>query len=325
MIARHGRNYLTQGRRETGNTESVGIGCPNPLGLGRVEIPHGYKHAAPLGLNTSTLLPLCVKLSFHSCRLASIRGGLPLFTPHANMSPRWGFKTFGYPLVYKHAAPLGLNTSTLLPLCVKLSFHSCRLASIRGGLPLFTPHANMSPRWGFKTFGYPLVYKHAAPLGLNTSTLLRLCVKLSFHSCRLVSIRGGLPLFTPHANMSPRWGFKTFGYPLVYKHAAPLGLNTSTLLPLCVKLSFHSCRLASIRGGLPLFTPHANMSPRWGFKTFGYSVVYKHAAPLGLNTSTLLRLCVKLSFHSCRLASIRRWLALFTFHAFHTSIASLGL
>ena len=37
-------------------------------------------------------------------------------------------------------------------------------------LPI-TPHANMSPLWGFKTFGYPLVYKHAAPLGLNTSTL----------------------------------------------------------------------------------------------------------------------------------------------------------
>ena len=34
-----------------------------------------------------------------------------------------------------------------------------------------THHANMSPRWGLKTFGYPMVYKHAAPLGLNTSTL----------------------------------------------------------------------------------------------------------------------------------------------------------
>ena len=187
------------------------------------------------------------------------------------MSPRWGFKTFGYPLVYKHAAPLGLNTSTLLRLCVKYSFHSCRLASMCGWLPLFTPRPNMSPRWGFKTFGYPLVYKHAAPLGLNTSTLLRLCVKYSFHSCRLASMCGWLPLFTPRPNMSPRWGFKTFGYPLVYKHAAPLGLNTSTLLRLCVKLSLHSYRLASMCGWLPLFTPHPNMSPRWGFKTFGDS------------------------------------------------------
>ena len=39
-----------------------------------------------------------------------------------------------------------------------------------------------------------------------------------------------LPI-TPRPNMSPRWGFKTFGYPVVYKHAAPLGLNTSPLLP----------------------------------------------------------------------------------------------
>ena len=35
-------------------------------------------------------------------------------------------------------------------------------------LPI-TPRSNMSPRWGFKTFGYPVVYKHAAPLGLNTA------------------------------------------------------------------------------------------------------------------------------------------------------------
>ena len=147
------------------------------------------------------------------------------------MSPLWGFKTFGCPVLYKHAAPLGLNTSTLLRLCVKYSFHSCRLASIRGGLPLFTFHvsrSHMSPRWGFRILGCPVFYKHVAPLGLNTSTLLRLCVKYSFHSCRLAPIRGGLPLFTwrdsRHAstcrpsgalrhlvvpfsiNMSPRWG-----------------------------------------------------------------------------------------------------------------------
>ena len=41
-------------------------------------------------------------------------------------------------------------------------------------LPI-TPRPNMSPRWGFKTFGYPVVYKHAAPLGLNTSTLPCAC------------------------------------------------------------------------------------------------------------------------------------------------------
>ena len=26
----------------------------------------------------------------------------------------------------------------------------------------------MSPRWGFKTFGFPACYKHVAPLGLKT-------------------------------------------------------------------------------------------------------------------------------------------------------------
>ena len=195
-------------------------------------------------------------------------------------------------MCYKHAAPLGLNTPTLpctfapLHLCVRLSLHSCRLASIRGGIPFFTPHANMPPLWGFKTFGYPMVYKHAAPLGLNTPTLpcpfapLHLCVKLPFHSCRLASIRGWLPFFTPHANMSPRWGFKTFGHPVCYKHAAPLGLNTSTLpcpfaaLPLCVRLPFHSCRLASIRGWLPFFTPHASTCRPYG------ALRYLHVAQL---------------------------------------------
>ena len=32
--------------------------------------------------------------------------------------------------------------------------------------------------------------------------------------------------------MSPRWGFKTFGHPVCYKHVAPLGLKTSGSHPL---------------------------------------------------------------------------------------------
>ena len=28
----------------------------------------------------------------------------------------------------------------------------------------------MSPLWGFKTFGFPVCYKHVAPLGLKTET-----------------------------------------------------------------------------------------------------------------------------------------------------------
>ena len=34
--------------------------------------------------------------------------------------------------------------------------------------------------------------------------------------------------------MSPRWGFKTFGHPVCYKHVAPLGLKTGNTRPLYI-------------------------------------------------------------------------------------------
>ena len=34
--------------------------------------------------------------------------------------------------------------------------------------------------------------------------------------------------------MSPRWGFKTFRYPVRYKHVAPLGLKTGNTRPLYI-------------------------------------------------------------------------------------------
>ena len=34
--------------------------------------------------------------------------------------------------------------------------------------------------------------------------------------------------------MSPRWGFKTFGFPVRYKHVAPLGLKTGNSCPLYI-------------------------------------------------------------------------------------------
>ena len=34
--------------------------------------------------------------------------------------------------------------------------------------------------------------------------------------------------------MSPLWGFKTFGYPVRYKHVAPLGLKTGNSRPLYI-------------------------------------------------------------------------------------------
>ena len=58
----------------------------------------------------------------------------------------------------------------------------------------------MSPRWGFRILGRPVLYKHAAPLGL----------KKTF----------GCPVFYKHSG--------ALGYlvgPVLYKHAAPLGLN----------------------------------------------------------------------------------------------------
>ena len=139
----------------------------------------------------------------------------------------------------------------------------------------------MSPLWGFRILGCPVFYKHVAPLGLNTSTLLRLCVKYSFHSCRLAPIRGGIPLFTFHvsrSHMSPLWGFRILGCPVLYKHVAPLGLNAPMNLfhlPAFLSSAVDLC-------GVPFFTYHAstcrpsgalrhlvvpfsiNMSPLWG-------------------------------------------------------------
>ena len=37
--------------------------------------------------------------------------------------------------------------------------------------------------------------------------------------------------------MSPLWGFKTFGYPVRYKHVAPLGLKTGNSRPLYISRS----------------------------------------------------------------------------------------
>ena len=74
--------------------------------------------------------------------------------------------------------------------------------------------------------------------------------------------------------MSPRWGFKTFGYPVCYKHVAPLGLKTGNMSP------------------SPLYI----LALRWGannqcrryyrhFRSSGAEHCYKHVAPLGIKTS----------------------------------------
>ena len=38
----------------------------------------------------------------------------------------------------------------------------------------------MSPLWGFDVFVYPVCYKHAAPLGLDTPMSLS-CLRMMFH------------------------------------------------------------------------------------------------------------------------------------------------
>ena len=57
----------------------------------------------------------------------------------------------------------------------------------------------MSPRWGFKTFGFPACYKHVAPLGLKTGNTRLLCIWRPAGALRLLG-------FLRAINMSPRWG-----------------------------------------------------------------------------------------------------------------------
>ena len=65
----------------------------------------------------------------------------------------------------------------------------------------------MSPRWGFKTFGYPACYTHVAPLGIKNSAPIHYthCAPLEREQSTYRYYRHTAPL--EHAiNMSPRWG-----------------------------------------------------------------------------------------------------------------------
>ena len=53
--------------------------------------------------------------------------------------------------------------------------------------------------------------------------------------------------------MSPRWGFKTFGFPVCYKHVAPLGLKTGNTRPLYIR------RSAGAKDG----RGHCSMQPKY--------------------------------------------------------------
>ena len=137
------------------------------------------------------------------------------------MSPRWGFRILGCPVLYKHAAPLGLNAPMNLfhlPAFLSSAVDLC-------GVPFFTYHASTCRPAG--ALGYlvvPYLYKHAAPLGLNAPMNL-------FHLPAFLSSAVdlcGVPFFTYHASTCRPAG--ALGYlvvPYLYKHAAPLGLNAS--------------------------------------------------------------------------------------------------
>ena len=67
----------------------------------------------------------------------------------------------------------------------------------------------MSPRWGFKTFGYPVRYKHVAPLGIKNSAPIHYthCAPLEREQSTYRYYRHTAPLERSTAiNMSPRWG-----------------------------------------------------------------------------------------------------------------------
>ena len=75
------------------------------------------------------------------------------------MSPRWGFKTFGFPACYKHVAPLGLKTGNSRPLYIS------RCWGERQALTFLYRFDNM---FLIRTM-QPKHDTHVAPLGLNDS------------------------------------------------------------------------------------------------------------------------------------------------------------
>ena len=64
--------------------------------------------------------------------------------------------------------------------------------------------------------------------------------------------------------------------PPVYKHTAPLGLNTNAFYTHVAPLGLNA----------PMRSIH--MSPLWGLGGKGDAALYKHAAPLGLNAESNL-------------------------------------
>ena len=116
-----------------------------PLGLGRWDIPSGYKHVAPPGLKTHYPISLCFRVSLvpmegnHKCLHPDLSGGCPYnvsgrvsildhliettrltkMTRVAHVAPL-GLRGRDIPRCYKHVAPLGLKTHYPISLCFRV-------------------------------------------------------------------------------------------------------------------------------------------------------------------------------------------------------------
>ena len=78
----------------------------------------------------------------------------------------------------------------------------------------------MSPRWGFKTFGFPVCYKHVAPLGLKNSA------PIHYTHCAPLEREQSTYRYYRHIRSS--------GAEHCYKHVAPLGIKTGNSRPLYI-------------------------------------------------------------------------------------------
>ena len=197
---------------------------------------------------------------------------------------------------YKHTAPLGLNAPMECFSCSTFDT-TLRSAGVRG---------LASSRF----------YRHIARLERKTGESLATATPqsrgLGFQA-RWVgkpnpyAFNFSLPIFTFHANTCRPSGALVFGYPVRYKHAAPLGLNAPMECFSCSTFNT-TLRSARVRGlASSRFYRHIARLERKTGESFttatpqqpdglgnptpthlivGTSVRYKHAAPLGLNAKT---------------------------------------
>ena len=208
-----------------GGTSIVGTGFPRPNGLGD-----------PTPTDSTSL--------YH----------LPIFPyPGGTCRPSEALRYLVYPMFYKHAAPLGLNAA--MHQNSRWDIHRRGGVSPPNGLgdptptdstslyhlPIFPyPGGTCRPSEALRYLVYPMFYKHVAPLGLNAA--MHQNSRWDIHRRGGVPPSNGLSDPTPRDSTSlyhlpifpcpcgtcrPAGALRYLVYPMFYKHAAPLGLNTS--------------------------------------------------------------------------------------------------